>query len=166
MISLTCLSHGNQELRYYCASCDIKVCSDCVVSLHCNHEKCKVLTFAQLKSEVLNLHETVTTSIQNAKKCGISVKVMLDDIGEVISRSKENVTTKIGLFSSELLENIRKSEEDSLKYLDDKANAITEDLLREKNDVELYKSELKGLSKVNEFSSSTALDEIKLLGKK
>jgi hypothetical protein len=35
---IPCLEHGEEELRYFCETCDIPICRDCIVLSHQNHK--------------------------------------------------------------------------------------------------------------------------------
>lgn len=89
--SIRCVSHGDQELKCFCISCNTKVCSECAATLHIIPLGCKVIFLHEISEELPKQREKLMNDIKSARARLISVQQLLDD-KEASSKSCQNDT--------------------------------------------------------------------------
>ncbi|XP_019645776.1 PREDICTED: tripartite motif-containing protein 2-like [Branchiostoma belcheri] len=143
-----CDKHKNQELVFYCESCNALVCTACTVIDHRpgkDHNPVEITTIAQKKKE--KLQELLQDMDPRLKE----VQASIDEVDKNMSKlipSKEEATTQAKAYFRQLADLLEKREEEILRQIDEQCRADGKALQAKKEAIEF---ELAGLTSAQTF---------------
>ncbi|XP_066271218.1 tripartite motif-containing protein 3-like [Branchiostoma lanceolatum] len=143
-----CHKHKNQELVFYCESCNALVCTACTVIDHRpgkNHDPAEIATVAQKKKEKLR---------ELLQGIDLRLKEMQESIDEVDKKmsklipSKDAATTQAKAYFRQLADILQKREKEILSQIDEQCRVDGKALQTKKEAIEF---ELAGLTSAQTF---------------
>ncbi|XP_078657960.1 tripartite motif-containing protein 2-like [Branchiostoma floridae x Branchiostoma belcheri] len=143
-----CDKHKNQELVFYCESCQALVCTACTVIDHRpgkDHNPVEIATVAQKKTE--KLQELLQEMDPRQKEIQASIEDVDKNMSKLIP-SKEAATTQAEAYFRQLADLVEKREEEILSQIDEQCRADGKALQTKKEAMEF---ELVGLTNAQTF---------------
>ncbi|XP_078610814.1 tripartite motif-containing protein 2-like [Branchiostoma floridae x Branchiostoma japonicum] len=143
-----CDKHKNQELVFYCESCNALVCTACTVVDHRpgkDHNPAEIPSVAQKKKE------TLRGLLQGIYPRLNEIQASIKEIDRKISNlapSKEVVTDQVKAYFGQLIDLLQKREKEILSQIDDQCRADGKALQTKKEAIEF---ELAGLTSAQTF---------------
>eukprot|EP00058_Branchiostoma_floridae_P015074 XP_002600562.1 hypothetical protein BRAFLDRAFT_205186 [Branchiostoma floridae] len=143
-----CHKHKNQELVFYCESCNVLVCTACTVVDHRpgkDHNPVEITTVAQKRTEKLR---------QFLKQIDPRIKEIQDSINEVektmsnLIPSKEAATDQAKVYFRQLVDILQKREKEILSHIEEQCRADGKALQTKKEEIEF---EFAGLTSAQTF---------------
>ncbi|XP_078656569.1 tripartite motif-containing protein 3-like [Branchiostoma floridae x Branchiostoma belcheri] len=145
---LHCHKHKNQELVFYCESCNALVCTACTVVDHRpgkDHNPVEIATVAQNKTE--ELRELLKQIDPRLKEMEASLKEVDKKMSKLIPL-KEEATDQAKAYFRKLADLLQKREEEILSQIDEQCRADGKALQTKKEAIEF---ELAGLTSAQMF---------------
>ncbi|CAH1256396.1 TRIM2 [Branchiostoma lanceolatum] len=143
-----CHKHKNQELVFYCESCNALVCTACTVVDHRpgkDHNPVEIATVAQRKKETLEgLLQDIDPRLKDIQA---SVKEVERKMSNLMP-SKEAATVKAKAYFRQLADLLHKREQEILSQIDEQCRADGKALQTKKEAIEF---ELAGLTSAQTF---------------
>ncbi|XP_061182528.1 E3 ubiquitin-protein ligase TRIM56-like [Saccostrea echinata] len=185
---IPCSEHADEDLRYFCETCDVPICRDCIVLSHQSH---KFIAPSDARKEAdISISLLMSALKENLERFQLAKKNVSQALDKVLvekQRFKHNLEKHV----NEIIENIKesklatendleeflKSKQDSLRVQEESIERISKQLeesysfckniLKCGSDIEILtmKTEMnERLSKLKSFKSeeSCAVDEIEL----
>ncbi|XP_066298560.1 tripartite motif-containing protein 2-like [Branchiostoma lanceolatum] len=143
-----CHKHKNQELVFYCESCNALVCTACTVVDHRpgkDHNPVEIATVAQKKKETL--HGLLQDIDPHLKEIQASVEVVEKKMSKLMP-SKEAATDQAKAYFRRLADLLQNREKEILSQIDEQCRADGKALQTKKEAIEF---ELAGLTSAQTF---------------
>ena len=133
---IPCSEHQGEDLRYFCETCDVPVCRDCIVLSHQNH-KCVTPSNARKQMEenlkvLLNSLDQKLKTFTNAKE---SVVSSLNELEEGVKDVKQNLEKQ----TNAIIKNIMDSKRQAEKEFDERVQSKREILQQQEKSIQSEK---------------------------
>lgn len=124
-----CLIHKEENLTYFCLSCDRKLCAECVISEHKSH-KCDIFKLSHIDEELSDRKRKILEAVESTEKIAQSVEKLTIERADYIAQCRKNIKSKVNSDCRELVQNVQKTKQNLLEELEEKTksnlNKLTE----------------------------------------
>ncbi|PIK57151.1 hypothetical protein BSL78_05971 [Apostichopus japonicus] len=88
----TCFIHEDLPLKYFCVSCDSKICPDCAFKSHNRDADCDVISLNEMSNEVSQRREKLMKELEMLKTGIASTEQLWEGKKEHLARCRENIS--------------------------------------------------------------------------
>ncbi|XP_071853705.1 uncharacterized protein [Apostichopus japonicus] len=160
-----CFVHEDLPLKYFCVSCDSKICPDCAFTSHNRDAGCDVISLDKMSKEVSERREKLMKELETLKTEIASTEQLWEEKKEHLARCCEKSRNEV---QKECLTLIGKAE--SMKRLQTevlvgKELADIKQIIEEKKESQILENELAIITQCHKLSHDNALDEIQKISK-
>ncbi|XP_071829051.1 uncharacterized protein [Apostichopus japonicus] len=149
-------------LTYFCLSCELKICPECVLSSH-NNELCDPVRLSDIPAEILKRSQALIEKAETAKASTTSAERLLVEKHHLLSQFREDSRRKIGKDSSVLIENIERIKGTLLREIDEQEKCDRERMIDERKIIQNLDNEVEKFSKFKQRSAENKLHDLQEL---
>lgn len=157
-----CIEHEDLVLKYFCVTCDSKVCSDCALNLH-DKGSHDVIKLADVSNEISRRNIELEGEIEEMGKRNEAIQENWEEKKKFISNCREKVKKEIQRDIILIQERVEKNKQSLLKMLDEKEISDFKGLMKEREDIEHLKWKVNSVKKERHEISSDNLGKLRKL---
>ncbi|PIK44018.1 hypothetical protein BSL78_19120 [Apostichopus japonicus] len=149
-------------LTWFCLSCVLTICPECVLSSHKN-DLCDTVKLSVIPDEILKRSQALIKITEAAKASTTSAEKLLMEKHNLLTQCREDSRRKIGKDSSVLIENIEKIKKVLLSEIDEQEKCDRERMIDERNIIHNLDNEVEKFSKFKQRSAENNLQDLQEL---
>lgn len=157
-----CIEHEDLVLKYFCVTCDSKVCSDCALNLH-DKSSHDVVKLADISNEVSRRSTELEGEIEEMVKRNEALQESWQEKKIFVSNCREKVRKEIQRDIILIQEKAEKNKLSLLKMLDEKEISDFKGLMKEREDIEHLIWRVNNVKKEIHETSSDYLGKLRKL---
>ncbi|XP_071850468.1 uncharacterized protein [Apostichopus japonicus] len=160
-----CFIHEDLLLKYFCVSCDSKICPECVLFAHNRDAGCDVISLHEMSKEVSQRREKLMKELETLKTGIASTEQLWKGKREHLARCREISRTEVQKDYLTLIDKTESMKRLQTEVLDGKELDDINQIFEEKKESQILENELAKITKCHKFSHENALDEIQKISK-
>ncbi|KAJ8050884.1 hypothetical protein HOLleu_04256 [Holothuria leucospilota] len=157
-----CIEHEDLVLKYFCVTCDSKVCSDCALNLH-DKGSHDVIKLGDIRNEVSRRSIELEGEIEEMSKRNEALQENWQEKKIFVSNCREKVRKEIQRDIILIQEKAEKNKLSLLKMLDEKEISDFKGLMKEREDIEHLIWKVNNVKKEIHETSSDNLGKLRKL---
>ncbi|XP_071853701.1 uncharacterized protein [Apostichopus japonicus] len=161
----TCFIHEDLPLKYFCVSCDSKICPDCAFTSHNRDAGCDVISLDKKSNEVSQRRGNLMKELETLKTGIASTEQLWEGKREHLARCREISRKEVQMDYLTHIEKVESMKRLQTEVLDGKELADIKQIFEEKKESQILENELAMVTKCHKFSHENALDEIQKISK-
>lgn len=151
-------------MTWFCLSCELTTCPECVLSSHTN-ELCDTVRLSDIPAEILKRSQALIAKAETAKASMTSAERLLVEKHQLLTQCREDSRRKIGKDSSVLIGNIEKIKGTLLREIDEQEKCDRERMIDERKIIHNLDNEVEKFSKFKQRSAENKLHDLQELKK-
>ncbi|PIK57145.1 hypothetical protein BSL78_05965 [Apostichopus japonicus] len=158
-----CLDHEEQTMKYFCLSCDSKICPDCLYSAHNPKTNCEVIKLSEISDQVSKHHQNLIQEIEGAETSIISAKNFWKEKKDSLGKTRQDARATI---YKEFLLRLEKAEtlkRDLTQKVDREEVSDQKQLLEVIHGIQILEKELERLAKVKKKKTEKSSHDLQEL---
>ncbi|PIK61121.1 hypothetical protein BSL78_01946 [Apostichopus japonicus] len=159
-----CFIHEDLPLKYFCVSCDSKICPDCAFTAH-RDAGCDVISLDKMSNEMSQRREKLMKELEMLKRGIASTEQLWEEKKEHLARCREISRNEVQKDYFTLIGKVESMKRLQTKLLDGKELADIKKIFEEKKESQILENELAIITKCHKISHENALDEIQKISK-
>lgn len=159
-----CIEHEDLILKYYCVTCDSKVCSDCAFNLH-DKSSHDVIKISDVRNESNERRKKLEREVVALRKRSEDIKKNWREKKDFFSKCRENIRKEVQKDTILIHEKAEKNKLILLKQLDEKEISDCEVLMKEKEEIEHVINKVGNLEREMHEVWSDSLSDLRMLSK-
>ncbi|XP_071853702.1 uncharacterized protein [Apostichopus japonicus] len=160
-----CFIHEDLPLKYFCVSCDSKICPDCAFTAHNRDAGCDVISLDEMSNEVSQRREKFMKELEMLKTGIASTEQLWTEKKEHLAQCCKKSRTEVQKDYFTLIEKVESYKRLQTEVLDGKELANIKQIFEEKKESQILENELAIITKCHKISHENALDEIQKISK-
>ncbi|XP_071853697.1 uncharacterized protein [Apostichopus japonicus] len=161
----TCFIHEELPLKYFCVSCDSKICPDCAFKSHNRYADCDVISLDEMSNEVSQRREMLMSELDMLKTGIASTEELWKEKKEHLARCREISRKEVQKDYLTHIEKVESMKRLQTEVLLGKELADIKKICEEKKESQILENELALITVCHKISHENALDEIQKISK-
>lgn len=149
-MSTTCTKHEQHLQKYFCTTCDTKICADCAFKFH-KQEICDVIRLENLSQDILTRSEQLKAELRLARELSEKARDLLNEKRNFLMNVNENIRWEICEHKEAMIEKIEKRARCLLTELDEKEKADEEQQIFDSSKIEQACTTVENLEKCHKY---------------
>ncbi|XP_071853730.1 uncharacterized protein [Apostichopus japonicus] len=160
-----CFIHEDLPLKYFCVSCDSKICPECVLSPHNRDAGCDVISLDKMSNEICQRREKLMNELETLKTGIASTEQLREEKKEHLARCCEKSRNEVQKDYLTMIRKVENMKRLQIEVLDAKELAYIKHISEEKKESQILENELAMITECHKISLENALDEIQKINK-
>ncbi|XP_071853715.1 uncharacterized protein [Apostichopus japonicus] len=160
-----CFIHEDLPLKYFCVSCDSKICPECFLSPHNRDAGCDVISLDKMSNEICQRREKLMNELETLKTGIASTEQLREEKKEHLARCCEKSRNEVQKDYLTMIAKVENMKRLQIEVLDAKELANIKHISEEKKESQNLESELAMITECHKISLENALDEIQKISK-
>ncbi|XP_071853246.1 uncharacterized protein [Apostichopus japonicus] len=160
-----CFIHEDLPMKYFCVSCDSKICPECVLSAHNRDAGCDVISLDKMSNEMSQRREKLMEELEMLKTGIAWTEQLWKEKREHLARCREKSRNEVERDYLTLIGKAESMKRLQTEVLDAKELADMKQISEEKRESQILENQLAIIIKCHTISHENALDEIQKISK-